>query len=429
MTGMVSAGSASVPADSPWNLPPMSLPPLSPEQKIRPRRFELRMALIFFATLIPNGIHLPYFPLWLEANRFDPQQIAVILSAPMFLRVFTTPVITAFADAARDRANVLIALSAATTLCSAGYFLEPDYVLVLAVSLALTIVWTPQTPITDSLALSGVRRFGSSYTSMRIWGSISFLLANLAGGLLLARTGAGAVPAIIFATFAVALLAVLIAPRLGRPRVASPLSAVDIQEKGPKLLHPYFLFFAAGTGIIIGSHGFMYGFVSIYWKSVGIDDATVGILWCIGVGAEICMFMLFNRLFGSVSVVTVTLIASLAAIVRWLAYPLIWPLGLGIGGFVAVQCLHAFSTALVIIGLQKMIGESIAEERTGAAQGIAYFANGFCMAAVTLVSGPLYAQFGVDGIYFMVPVALAGMAMIALAARSAPKVALRRRHD
>ena len=195
----------------------MPLPPLSPDQKIKPRHFELRMAVIFFAILIPNGIHLPYFSLWLAQNRFDPQQIAVILSAPMFLRVVTTPFITAFADAARDRAYVMIALVAASALCAAGYFLEPAYVMVLAVSLALTVVWTPQSPIADSLALSGVRRFGSKYTGMRIWGSISFLLANLAGGLILARTGTGAVPAIIFATFGVALLVVLIAPRLGRP--------------------------------------------------------------------------------------------------------------------------------------------------------------------------------------------------------------------
>ena len=407
----------------------MPLPPLSPDQKIKPRHFELRMAVIFFAILVPNGIHLPYFPLWLEESGFDPQHIAVILSAPMFLRVVTTPFITAFADAARDRANVLIALAAASMLCGGGYFLDPAYGIVLAVSLALTVVWTPQSPIADSLALSGVRRYGSKYTAMRIWGSISFLGANLAGGLLLARTGAGAVPAIIFATFGVALLVVLIAPRLGRPRMASPLSAADMQEKAPKLLHPYFVYFAAGTGIIIGSHGFMYGFVSIYWKSIGIDDATVGILWCVGVGAEICLFMLFNRLFGSVRVVTVILIAGVGAVVRWLAYPLIWPLVLGIAGFVAVQCLHAVSTALVIIGLQKMIGESVPEERTGAAQGVAYFANGFCMAAVTLASGPLYEYFGIDGSFFMVPVALVGLAMIALAARSAPERALRRRHD
>ena len=68
-----------------------------------------------------------------------------------------------------------------------------------------------------------------------------------------------------------------------------------------------------------------------------------------------------------------------------------------------------------------MIGETVAEERTGAAQGIAFFANGFFMAAVTLLSGPLYERLGVGGFYVMAAIALVGLGLIALAARSAPE--------
>lgn len=404
----------------------MTLPPLSPEQQIKPRHFEARMSLLFLTMLVPLGIHLPYFPLWLHANGFGPEQIAVILSAPMFLRVATTPLITALADRARDRADVYIALVAAALLASAGYFLPPRYGVVLAVSLALTVAMTPHVPLVDSLALSGVRRFGSHYTRMRIWGSISYLCANLAGGFILARTGAQAVPAILFASFAVALAAALLAPRLGRPRVASPLSAASMQEDAPKLLNPYFLYFAAGVGVLTASHAFLYGFVSIYWRSIGLSDTVVGMLWAWGVVAEVGMFMAFTRLFGKVSVVFVIVVAGIGAIVRWTAFPLIWPLGLGVPGFFAVQTLHAASAALTIIGLQKMIAQTVPEARTGAAQGIAYFANGFCMAAVTLVSGPLYDRFGVRGFFFMIAVALAGLALIWLASRSAPERAPRR---
>ncbi|RWC92682.1 MAG: MFS transporter [Mesorhizobium sp.] len=399
----------------------MSLPPLTPEQLVKPRHFELRMSLIFATLFVSLGTHLPYFPLWLQAKGFHAEQIAVILAAPMFLRVVTTPLLTALADRARDRANVYIALVAASMLLAAGYFLPPTYAIVLVVSLALTVVWTPHSPIADSLALSGVRRFGSNYTSMRKWGSISYLCANVVGGFILAHTGAEAVPVIIFVALAAALAAGLLAPRLGRPRRASPLSAADIQHSAPTLLNAYFLYFTLGVGIITASHAFLYGFVSIYWKSIGISDTVVGLLWAWGVVAEVCMFVMFTRIFGSVSVATVMLIAAIGAIVRWIAFPLIWPLGLGIAGFFGVQTLHAVSVAMVLIGLQKMIGETVTEERTGAAQGIAYFFNGFFMAVVTLASGPLYDRFGVDGFLAMIPIALIGLALIALAARSAPQ--------
>jgi len=107
--------------------------------------------------------------------------------------------------------------------------------------------------------------------------------------------------------------------------------------------------------------------------------------------------------------------------VRWIAFPLVWPLGLGVAGFFAVQSLHAVSVAMVLIGLQKMIGETVSEERTGAAQGIAYFFNGSFSAAVTLASGPLYERLGVDGFLAMIPIAVIGMVLIGLASRSAPK--------
>ncbi len=399
----------------------MSLPPLSPEQQVKPRGFELRISLIFAALFIPLGVHLPYFPLWLEAKGFDAGQIAIILSAPMFLRVVTTPFITALADEAKDRANVLIVLVAAALVLSAGYFLDPTYVVVLGVSLALTVVWTPHSPLADSLALSGVRRFASNYANMRIWGSAAFLCANLGGGIVLAMTSADAVPAMISIGLCGTLLAALFAPRLGRPRRASPLSAADLQDSAPKLLNRYFLLFVAGAGVINASHGFLFSFVSIYWKSIGLGDTLVGLLWAWAVVAEVGMFLIFTRVFGKVPVPLLLAAAGLAAILRWVAYPLIWPLGLGVGGFFAVQTLHAVSTGLILLGVQKLIAETVAEERTGAAQGIAFFANGFSMAAVTLLSGPLYAAFGVGGFFFMAVFALAGVGLIGLAARSAPE--------
>jgi PPP family 3-phenylpropionic acid transporter len=404
----------------------MSLPPLSPEQKIKPRWFEFRLAAMFFTLLIPGGTYIPYFPLWLEKHGFGPEQIAVILAGPMFLRVVTTPVFTALADRAKDRANVYVALVAASVLVSAGYFLPPTYGLVLAVSLLLAAVWTPHSPIADSLALSGVRRFDANYTAMRVWGSISYLLSNLAGGFLLAVFSVEAVPAIVFVAFCLTLFVGLFAPRLGRPRRPSPLSATEMQEKAPRLLSGYFLYFALGTGLIIASHSFINSFASIYWRSIGIGDSTIGMLWAFAVIAEVCMFFAFNRVFGATPVVVLIAVAALAGALRWLVFPLVWPLGLGVPGFFAVQALHALSTALVLIGLQKMIGETISDGQTGAAQGIAYFSNFFFTAVATLASGPLYAHFGFDGGWAMVPVALAGLALTLLAARSAPQRRARR---
>lgn len=402
----------------------MPRPPLSPEQLVKPRHFEARIALIFAVLFVSLGINLPYFPLWLEANGFGAEQISVILAAPMFLRVVTTPLVTTYADRAKDRVNVLIVLVAASIALSCGYFLPPTYWGVVMISLLMAVVWAPHSPLTDSLALSGVRRFGSNYTRMRIWGSIAFLCANFVGGLILAWTSPQAVPVIITISLAFGFVTVLFAPRLGKPRQASPLSVEDLHE-APKLLSRHFVLIIAGAGLINGSHGFMYGFASIYWKSIGLGDALIGFLWAFAVVAEVFIFAVFTRVFGHWRATTLLIASGIASVLRWIAYPLVWPAGAGVAGFVVVQGMHSLSTALLLIALQKTIAETVPEDRTGAAQGAVYFANGIAMAAVTLASGPLYARFGVYGFLAMTAVAALGTVLVTIAGRVSPTAPVR----
>jgi MFS transporter, PPP family, 3-phenylpropionic acid transporter len=145
------------------------------------------------------------------------------------------------------------------------------------------------------------------------------------------------------------------------------------------------------------------------------------VLWAWSVGSEAIMFAVFNRAFSHRSPTALLAMAGVGAMVRWVVYPIIWPTGFGVAGFFAVQSLHSFSTALMLIGVQKLIVETVPEDRTGAAQGIAFFANGISMAAITLLSGPLYAAFGVNGFFPMVAIAAIGLALVGLAHRVQPR--------
>jgi PPP family 3-phenylpropionic acid transporter len=379
------------------------------------------MSMLFAAIYLSVGIHLPYFPLWLDHIGFGAEEIAVILAAPMFLRMATTPLITAYADRASDRANVMIFVAGTAVLLSLGYFLSPSYAVILTVSVLLAVVWAPQGPLADSLALSGVRRYGSNYAKMRIWGSSSFLVANVAGGMLLSVTGVQMVPALMTAGLVSCLAATFFIPRLGKPRVASPLSASTLQNKGPGLFTPKLLWVVAGAGLITSSHGFVYGFGSIYWTALGIGEKTVGLLWALGVLAEVVMFLVFTRLFGAMSPIRILILAGIGALMRWVTFPLIWSSGFGVSGFVLSQTLHAASTGLVLLGIQKMVAETVADHRLGAAQGLVYFANGITMATVTLASGPLYAFAGANGFYVMAAIAMFGIIALVMGNRSTPE--------
>jgi PPP family 3-phenylpropionic acid transporter len=391
-----------------------SAPPIQELQIGRPQ-FELRVAAVFAILFLSPGVHIPYLPVWLAGHGFDPNAIAVILAAPMFLRLVTTPIILAAADRSGDRAVVFTLMAGASFALSLGYFLPPTYAVVLVVSLLLAVPWTPIAPLADSVALTGVRRLGCSYTKMRIWGSISYLVGNFVGGIVLGWYGFNSVPIMMSVGLALLFLVSLWMPRVGPPRRATPMPG-EIVESSWRFSHR-FLLCAIGAGLIAGSHFFINGFMSIYWQSIGYSDATIGFLWSWSVGAEVVIFLLFLRLFGSWSAVSILALAAVASIVRWIIYPLVEPFGLGLAGYFLVQSLHPFSTGLMLIGLQKVIGEEISEARTGAAQGLAFLFNGLSGAAITLISGPIYDRFDVYGTLPMALVAAVALGLILAASR------------
>lgn len=246
---------------------------------------------------------------------------------------------------------------------------------------------------------------------MRIWGSISFLVTNVVGGYVLAATGAGIVPWLILGGLSSIVVAAIFVPRLGRPRVAAPNPAETLPQAAFVLRQPYFLLIIAASGLAQSSHAFAYAFSSIYWKSVGIDDGWIGLLWAFSVFAEVVMFVVFRRFFGRMRPGALLAIGTGIGALRWILYPLVWPAGLGVGGFFAVQALHAFSFSLAFLGTQKMFTETVPEERMGAAQGAAFFLNMAMLAVCTLISGPLYEAFGPFGFFAMAVVAIAGTAL------------------
>ncbi len=391
-----------------------------PNLSVKPRQFELRVSLLYVCIFLPNGVHLPYFPLWLEHNSFSPTQIGVILAAPMFVRIFAGPLVSAYADRARDRVPVLIASAVAAMVFCAGYLIpDQTYLLTLVVSVLLAAAWAPHTPLSDSIALSGVRRFGSDYASMRVWGSASFLVASFACGHILAWTSEALIPWLILAGLASVVISAFFVPRIGRPRQQAPLPSQTIHGAAFALRQPYFLLIIAASALAQSSHGFAYAFTSIYWKALGISDGGVGVLWALAIAGEIVMFFAFNRLFGRARPGVVLALGAGVGAMRWLLMPMAWPAGAGFAGFAALQLMHAFSFSLVFLATQKMFTQTVPEARLGAAQGAAFFLNMTCLATVTLVSGPLYAGWAEFGFWSMALVAVVAV-ILALAALRYP---------
>jgi len=381
-----------------------------------PPFFAVRMALVFCAPMMVNGIALPFFPVWLETLSISDFQIGIVLAVPLFVRVFAAPAAGAFADRLSDRAILLVwsgLLSLATAL---ALFFTQTFWPILLIYCLQGIVYAPYVPIVDAVALSGVRRWNVDYGRIRLWGSLAFILATLAGGWLSEFYGGAVVLPAMAVCFVLTVVAALITPRIGRPRRPSPMAAIAVASPGTLRQRDVQLMLI-GVALVSASHAMLYAFSAIYWQKRGFTGTEIGILWSAGVFAEVLLFAFAAWLRRRFDLWTILIFGCLTAVGRWLLFPA----DMGFAGYFALQCLHAFTFAGLHIAVQARIVERVAEEQEGAAQGLYFFYTGIFMAAVTFASGYIYAWYGVDGFYLMSLVAAAGLACVVAGRLVAPR--------
>ena len=272
-------------------------------------------------------------------------------------------------------------------------------------------------PIADAIALSGVRRWNFDYGKMRLWGSLAFIGATMIGGWLSGLHGGAMVLPAMAVAFVLTVIGAFIAPRIGRPRRPSPIAAMAAMPVRGTLRQWDVQLMLIGVSLVSASHAMLYAFSAIYWQKMGFSGTEVGILWSAGVLAEVILFVFavqLRRRFGLWSMMT---FGCAVAIMRWSLFPM----EMSFAGYFVLQCLHAFTFAILHIGVQSRLVERVAEDKEGTAQGLYYFYNGIFMAVVTFVSGSVYTRYGVQGFYLMSAVAAAGLVCVVAARIVAPR--------
>jgi PPP family 3-phenylpropionic acid transporter len=391
--------------------PGAAVPSGAPEAEFEPepKWFGPRISLGFSAFFLYTGLFLPYFPIWLQSRDLTPLQISTVLSMSLVIRVLASGQVMAFADTRNDRATVLSALYLASAIAILFYLPASTFFPILLVTLFYNFFFNPVLPLLDAITLAGVRRFDADYGKIRIWGSIVFILANLGGGVLLAGYDADLILyALVIAMAAGALFSFAI-PRIGRVR---PYKEAETESRWLMrrqfLTDRRFVMVLLATGLAQASHAFVYGFGSIYWQSIGYSGTFIGLLWAIGVVAEVILFQNAKGLFKQVSATQMIVFGCVGGLVRWALFPFVdseFP-------FLALQILHGASFGATHIGLMQFILESVPEENIGAAQGAGFVLGGVAMGAAVFASGPLYAAFGPGGFWVMAAMCAAALVLL-----------------
>ncbi|MXN43605.1 MFS transporter [Shinella kummerowiae] len=382
-----------------------------------PPFFAARIALVFCAPMMVNGIALPFFPIWLETLKMSDFQIGIVLAVPMFVRIFTAPIAGVVADRIGERSIVLIWSGLLSLLTAVALFATGSFWPVLLLYTLQGAVYSPYVPITEAIMLSGVRRWNFDYGRMRLWGSLAFILATMTGGWLAGLYGGDMVLPAMAAAFVLTVLGAMIAPRIGKPRRPSPISAIATMPTKSTLRQWDVQLMLIGVSLVNASHAMLFAFSAIYWQKMGFSGVDVGILWSAGVLAEVVFFLFAVQLRQRFNLWSMMIVGGGVAVARWILFPM----EMSFAGYFVLQCLHAFTYALIHMSAQSRLVERVAEEQEAAAQGLYFFYTGMFTAIATFVSGYTFSWYGVQGFYLMSLVAAAGLVAIIAGRLVAPR--------
>lgn len=345
-----------------------------------------RLALLYSALFWVVGVQMPFWPLWLKDQGMGPVEIGILLGAIYWAKVVTNPLIAQIVDRYGHRKTIMIVM----VLCAAAlYMLYPfaegfNQFLILGVlggSLLAGLM-----PLTETVTMGLTRDGKLDYGRVRLWGSLSFIALVTATGWLIDPLGSDVILWLILLGIGLSIACVFRVPDPPlREHNDAPIPFSALFKNKSYLL---FLITAALTQ---ASHAVYYGFGTLNWQHVGLSSGFIGVLWAVGVLAEIVLFAFSGLVVRRVKAEPLLMIGAASGVVRWIALALTNDPILLLG----FQCLHAATFGATHLAAMHLISERLPPRLQARGQALySSVAMGLIPGVALLGAGPLFEAAG-----------------------------------
>lgn len=359
-----------------------------------------RFALLFGAQFLGFGAMLPFLPAILADGGLSASQVGTVLAAGALVRLVAGPLSGRLADRVPDMRRLLAAACVLAAAAAAGFGLLAGFALLLAVQMLHSAAAAPIMPLSDSQAAGAVRAGGFNYARVRAVGSITFILGSVAAGLATEWLGVRAVAWMLAGALLLTAAAALLLPPPA-PRPAKPQGGL-----WAPLREPLFRRMLPVAALVQASHAAYYAFSTLHWQAAGLSAGFIGVLWGLGVVAEVLLFLYGGRLVDRLGLRGLALLAAGAGVLRWgLTAITVDPAAL-----VVVQLLHAATFgAMHLAAMRAMV--ALPAEISGRAQTLLASGVSAAMGLFMWLSGPIFAAVG--GLVFLAMAAMCAVALVA----------------
>ena len=288
-----------------------------------------RLGAFYFAFFVGAGLLVAYFPPYLAARGLTSAEIAWVLALPQLARIAAPAAWGAIADRRGAQRAIVIVACAASVACYAALPVMSGFAAIAWLMALTSLVSTAALPLVEAITLNALAGQAGRYGPIRLWGSIGFMAAVLAGGAWLDAHDVRFVPYALL-VFAAATLGASIGLPVRAAHVVPPAIRVRLSRSAALLL--------ASALCMAVAHGTLYAFFTLHLQRLGYSASLIGFLWMLGVLAEIGVFFYLPVLFRRYALSTLLVASAACGVVRFLA--IAWAAE-WLAVLLAAQVLHA----------------------------------------------------------------------------------------
>jgi PPP family 3-phenylpropionic acid transporter len=271
-----------------------------------------RLSAWYFAYFAFIGAYLPYFGLYLESLALTPSEIGILMSLGQVMRMLVPALWGWLSDRSGQRTPIVRASAVFSLLCFGAYFFTSGFWGLLGATLLLHLFWSGALPLVEALTFAHLRDDPEAYGSIRLWGSIGFIVAVMGVGLILDHQP---IRSLLWSAWGMLAAIAVVAWSL---REAPAVCHTQRVNPPGKLMEPKVLVLLVAGFFMAAAHGPLYVFYSIHLVDHGYGKTLTGVLWSLGVVAEILIFLWMPRLSRLFSLRWILLVSFSLAVLRFL---------------------------------------------------------------------------------------------------------------
>lgn len=249
----------------------------------------------------------------MEDQGYSAAEIGELLAIFMLMRVVSPNLWGWVADHTRHRAQLTRWLAVAATLAFCTVFFGDSYAVIALCLVLFSLFWHAINPQLEAVTLNHLGADVHRYSLIRLWGSIGFIVAVVALGPFLEVMGTWwLLPVLVMLLASTAIIGFFV-PGDNGYRASPPQYGFVTVLRRPEVIGLLLVSFLMQV-----SHGPYYAFFSIYLQDAGYTRGEIGVLWGLGVLAEVVLFIVMHRIFNGFSLRFLLLTSLLLTGLRWL---------------------------------------------------------------------------------------------------------------